>query len=123
MKWTMPDLLCDGCLGNGRAVFLPDVWHPGMRDEKIKGKRCADCSKFGCAHITGFKNDGMLRHAEVLENSRQVPTIGIMDWAKQEEERWQYPKCQWSIAWYDLACPKFGTNRSDRLFRLKTLNL
>jgi hypothetical protein len=95
MKWTMEGLLCDGCLGNGRrAVFCRTCAIRECATKKSKEKRCADRSKFGCAHITGLNNDGMLHDAEVLENSRQLRTIGIKDCMKRKEERWQYSKCR-----------------------------
>jgi hypothetical protein len=81
--------------------------------------RCADCPDFPCSRITSFNNDGMLHHAEVLENCRQLRNVGIKEWAKREEERWSCPRCRAAISWYDRACSRCGAKRSERLFPLK----
>jgi hypothetical protein len=119
-KWTIEDLLCDGCLGNGRlAAFCRTCAIRECAGNKSKEKRCDSCSEFACDRITGFNNDKMLHHAEVLSNLRQLRAMGIKDWAKSEEERWQCPKCRAAISWYDASCPKCGASRSSRLFPLK----
>jgi len=119
-KLAAEDLLCDGCLGGGRlASFCRACAIRDCAAKKASSKRCSDCSEFACSRITGFNNDGMLHHGEVLENLRQLKTMGIKNWAKHEEDRWRCPQCQAAIAWYDPACSKCGTKRSERLFPLK----
>jgi hypothetical protein len=120
MKLSQEDLLCDGCLGGGRlASFCRKCAIRESAAAKTKTRRCSECAEFACSRITGFNNDGMLHHAEVLQNLRQLRTMGIKDWAKHEEERWRCPQCRELISWYDSACPKCGAKRSDRLFPLK----
>jgi hypothetical protein len=120
MKLAPEDLLCDGCLGKGRlASFCRPCAIRECASKKSKTERCSECSDFACSRITGFNNDGMQHHSEVLENLRQLRSAGIKEWTKHEEERWRCPQCKGSIAWYDAACPKCGAKRSDRLFPLK----
>jgi hypothetical protein len=119
MKLPWEDIQCDGCLGNGRLATF-------CRKEAIRlcpaGKssvtRCSDCPDFPCSRITGFNNDGMLHHAEVLDNLRQIRQMGIREWTTREEERWSCPQCRARIAWYDKACSNCGAGRSERLFKL-----
>jgi hypothetical protein len=120
MKLAVEDLLCDGCIANGRiASFCRKC---GIRDcasKKTKSQRCSECSDFACSRITGFNNDGMLHHAEVLENLRQLRGMGIKEWTKHEAARWSCPQCKSQISWYDAECSKCRTKRSDLLFPLK----
>ena len=120
MKIAAEDLLCDGCIAGGRVASFCRVCQ--IRDcasKKAKSSRCSECSDFACSRITGFNNDGMLHHSEVLENLRQLRGMGIQEWARHEAERWSCPQCKSPIAWYDAECAKCRTKRSDRLFPLK----
>ena len=120
LKLSKEDLLCDGCLGGGRlASFCRKCAIRESATEKTKTRRCSECAEFACSRITDFNNDGMLHHAEVLENLRQLRTTGIKDWAKHEEERWLCPKCRTKISWYEPECSKCQTPRSAKLFPLK----
>ena len=120
LKMSKEDLLCDGCLGGGRlASFCRKCDMRESATAKTKTRRCSECAEFACSRITGFNNDGMLHHAEVLENLRQLREMGITKWAKHEEERWQCPKCRAKISWYESECPKCKEPRSARLFPLK----
>ena len=93
-----------------------------MRDCAAKKQdvtRCSDCQEFPCSLITNFNNDGMLHHAEVLENCRSLREMGINEWAKREAERWSCPQCRGKISWYDAACSHCGAERSGQLFALE----
>jgi len=119
-KLSPEDLLCDGCLGGGRlASFCRKC---AIRDSamvKTKTRRCSECAEFACSRITDFNNDGMLHHAEVLENLRKLSAMGIGNWTRHEEDHWRCSQCQTVISWYDAECPKCKTPRSDKLFPLK----
>jgi hypothetical protein len=115
------DFQCDGCLGNGKLISF--CAKCAIRS-CAKGKtiaHCSECSEFPCPRITDFNNNygKLLHHSEVLANLRQLREMGIKNWAKYEEERWRCPQCQNRLGWYDRACSKCGTKRSDRLFSLK----
>ena len=119
IKLSREDMLCDGCLSGGRlASFCRNCATRECATDKTKTRRCSECAEFPCSQITGFNNSGMLHHAEVLENLRQLRTIGIKKWAKHEEDRWRCPKCQTTIAWYDPECLKCRTPRLDKMFPL-----
>jgi len=115
-----PSMQCDGCLGGGRApAHISKCEIRACAANKTKTGRCSECAEFPCSRITDFNNDGMQHHGEVLENLRQLRTMGIKDWTKHEEDRWACPKCQAKLSWYDAECPKCKTPRSDKLFPLK----
>ena len=120
MQMKLEDLLCDGCIGGGRvASFCRKCAMRSCAEAKPNVTRCSDCSDFPCSKITGFNNDGMQHHSEVLENLRHIREMGISRWTKYEEDRWRCPQCRAKLSWYDKACMKCGTKRSDRLFLLK----
>jgi len=119
-QFKQEDLLCDGCIGNGRvASFCRKCAIRACAESKTNVKRCSDCPDFPCARITNFNNDGMVHHSEVLSNLRRLRAMGIKEWTKYEEDRWHCPQCRASLSWYEEACLKCGTKRSDRLFPLK----
>ena len=111
---------CDGCLGGGRVLsHVPKCAIRECAATKSKTRRCSECAEFPCDRITGFNNDGMVHHAEVLDNLHQIRSMGISEWTKREAERWSCPKCQTRLAWYEAECLKCKTPRSDKLFPLK----
>jgi hypothetical protein len=119
MKLKLEDLLCDGCIGGDRvASFCRSCEMRACPNDKKDVVRCSDCSEFPCSRITSFNNDGMWHHAEVLNNLEQIRKMGIKEWAKYDEERWQCPKCRMPMAWYDSECSHCGEKRSERLFPL-----
>ena len=123
MKLKLEDVLCDGCIGNGRvASFCLNCAIRKCPNDKQNITLCSDCPDFPCSRITDFNNDGMPHHGEVLENLRQIRNMGIKKWAKHEEERWQCPQCQQPMSWYDSKCSNCETPRSERLFSLTPFN-
>ena len=119
-KMAAADLQCDGCIAGGRvASFCRTCAMRACAENTKKVARCADCPDFPCAKVTSFNNDGMLHHAEVLENGRKLKEVGIREWAKREEARWRCPQCSANISWYDQTCSKCGAGRSNQLFPLK----
>ena len=122
MRFSLANMQCDGCLGGGRMLsHVPKCEIRECAATKSKTRRCSGCEEFPCNRITGLSTDGMLHRAEALNNSRQVRSEGIKDWAKREAERWSCSKCQAKIAWYDPECPKCKAPRSDKLFQLKQI--
>lgn len=124
MKLKMEDILCDGCIGDGRvASFCRNCAMRACPNNKQGVTRCSDCQDFPCARIIDFNNDGMPHHGEVLNNLRQIKKMGIQKWAKYEEERWQCPQCKSTMTWYDSMCSKCGAPRSEQLFALREFGL
>jgi len=118
---TTEDLQCDGCLGNNRmSSFCRSCDIRLCPADKPDVTRCSDCPDFPCSRITNFNNDGMLHHAEVLGNIRQIRELGIQEWAKYDAARWRCPQCIEPISWYDSKCSACGAARSERLFPLST---
>jgi len=116
----LASMQCDGCLGGGRVLaHIPKCAIKECAATKTKTQRCSECAEFPCSRITDFNNDGITHHSEVLDNLRQLRTMGIKDWAKHEETRWRCSTCQTMLSWYDAECPKCKAPRSDRLFPLK----
>lgn len=120
MQLKLEDVQCDGCIGGGRvAAFCRRCAMRSCAEGKTNVTRCSDCPEFPCSKITGFNNDGMTHHAEVLENLRQIKEMGIIKWTQNEQDRWRCPQCRGRLSWYDKACTKCGTKRSEKLFQLK----
>jgi hypothetical protein len=120
IQLKLEDVLCDGCIGGGRvAAFCQKCALRSCAAGKSNVTRCSDCPDFPCSKITNFNNDGMTHHSEVLENLRRLREMGISKWTQYEQDRWRCPQCKENLSWYDKACPKCGTRRSDKLFPLK----
>ena len=120
IQMKLEDVLCDGCIGGGRvAAFCQKCAMRSCAAAKTNVTRCSDCPEFPCSKITGFNNDGMTHHAEVLENLGHIREMGIAKWTQNEQARWRCPQCKEKLSWYDKACQKCGTKRSERLFPLK----
>ena len=115
------DFQCEGCLGKGKLISFCAKCDIRSCAESKKIAHCSECSEFPCTRISNFNNNHgkLLHHSEVLANLRNLRELGIKDWAKSEEERWRCPQCGNRIGWYDKACSKCGTKRSDRLFPLE----
>ena len=114
-----PSMQCDGCLGGGRlAAHAERCEIKECAVVKSKTRRCSECPEFPCSIITDFNNDGVPHHGEVLENLRQLQTMGITEWTKHEIDRWSCSKCSTMLSWYDAECPSCKGPRSDKLFRL-----
>ena len=118
-KFTVDDVLCDGCLVNGRL----DLWCKNCQIrvcEKLGSEkvRCSDCDEFPCIKITDFRDDGMNHHSEIVGNLEQLQKLGIESWAKYEETRWACSECKTILSWYDPVCPGCGEPRSKLLFYL-----
>lgn len=119
-KLKMKDLLCDGCLGDGRvASFCRTCAIRACPSDKEGVTLCSDCQDFPCSRITDFNNDGMPHHGEVLENLRQCRKMGIKKWAEYDKERWQCTECKSPMSWYDGKCSSCSESRSERLFTLR----
>jgi hypothetical protein len=120
MKMSWEDIQCDGCIAGGRvASFCRKCAMRECAEKKTDVTWCSDCKESPCSRVTSFNNDGMLHHAEVLENLRHMKEVGVKEWAKSEEERWRCPQCRGTITWYDATCSHCGAKRSERLFPLK----
>lgn len=118
-KFTVEDVVCDGCLTNGRL----DLWCRNCKlrvCEKLQsGKvRCSDCDEFACISLTDFRDDGMKHHSEITDNLEHLKSMGIEAWAEYEEKRWTCPTCGRMLSWYDTACRNCNTPRSKHLFSL-----
>ena len=118
-RFTVDDILCDGCLANGRL----DLWCRNCqirRCEKLQsGKlRCSDCDELPCTQLTNFRDDDMNHHSEITDNLEQLKKTGIEAWAEYEERRWTCPECKTILSWYDSKCRRCGAPRSKLLFEL-----
>lgn len=113
---NVDEIKCDGCRAGGRLTpFCQRCEIRVCPQQKTGVTTCADCPDFPCSRITGFNNDGMRHHAEVLENLRRMHEMGIEAWVKAEEERWRCPQCHAPVDWYARTCFKCGATQPYRL--------
>jgi hypothetical protein len=68
---------------------------------------CGLCSDFPCDKITEFNNDGVLHHAEVIENLTMLRDSGEEQWLSVQEQKWRCP-CGAKLSWYTKKCLKCG---------------
>jgi|Deesub1362B_J571_1020462.scaffolds.fasta_scaffold00162_36 hypothetical protein len=93
---------CDGCLSVNYRVYLP----PDSRDcefrrcAKEKGVTwCFECSEFPCKKLEDFSRDGRAHHTAVIDNLREMKNLGVDEWLKIQEKRWQCPNCGKKLHW------------------------
>ena len=122
---TIPDpgwmdgILCDGCLSGGQiALHCQRCAMKVCAANKQDVTRCSDCKELPCYRIMNMINTGLLHRAEYLPNLEKIREMGVQEWAKYEEERWQCPRCGLPMSWYDTECIGCGEPRSGQLFPL-----
>lgn len=117
-RW-MDGLLCDGCLSGGQLAFHCQRCAIRLCAEaKENVTRCSDCNELPCGRVIAMVNTGLLHRGEYLPNLRKMREIGVQEWIKYEEERWNCPQCGLPMSWYDAACAGCGAPRSEKLFPL-----
>lgn len=109
LKVPPEEIVCDGCLSQGRLM-------PHCQECKIKQcaadkpgvERCSDCSEFPCSLITSFSDDGVPHHGAVLKNIRRQQELGVYEWLQEEYERVRCQYCGVSLDWYAQTCHRCG---------------
>jgi hypothetical protein len=119
-KFTLEDIKCDGCLAGGKLT--PWCQQCNIRScakSKSDDAICSpDCTDFPCKTLTGFANDGMRHHLEVIDNLQRLHKAGLKKHAEQEEKRWLCPGCKAPVSWYNQTCSKCGEPRSKKLYKV-----
>ena len=122
---TIPDagwmdgILCDGCLSEGQIAFhCQSCSMKVCAANKQDVTRCSDCKELPCYRIANMINTGLLHRAEYLPNLKKICEMGVQEWIKYEQERWNCPRCGLPMSWYDAECPRCGEPRSEQLFPL-----
>jgi hypothetical protein len=116
----MDGLLCDGCLsGRMLAGHCQSCKIRLCAANKQNDSRCSDCKDLPCHHITSLIMMGdYLHRKEYLPNLERIREMGVLEWVKNEEERWRCLQCGLPMSWYDPKCAGCGEPRSERLFPL-----
>jgi hypothetical protein len=104
----MEGFTCQGCRSD--ALYI----HSGCAQCEIRA--CADergvlhcglCSKFPCARIKNFQNDGHIHHLDVLDNLVSLKEKGPDRWLAEQEQQWTC-ECGVSFSWYETTCHNCG---------------
>lgn len=95
-------IACDGCLSPSYRLYLP----PDSRDcnfrrcaKKHKVTWCFECTEFPCKMINDFSRDGRAHHTAVIENLKEMKSLGVDKWLKIQEKRWLCPHCGKKLHW------------------------
>ena len=96
---NMPLQSCPGCKSDNECG---DCQIKSCAESK-ELEHCGLCKEFPCEIIINFNNDGIPHHGESLENLKQLKSIGIEQWVKQQDEKWTC-NCGEKLSWYFKKC-------------------
>jgi len=95
-------VVCDGCLSTNYRLYLP----PESRDcdfrKCVKERKvtwCFECAEFPCGRLDSFSRDGRAHHTAVIDNLKEMKSLGVEEWLKVQEKRWQCPSCGKRLHW------------------------
>ncbi len=115
-KIEMKNVVCEGCQGEIKAFHCRNCLIRSCAIEK-GFTLCSECETFPCERITGFNNDGMAHHSEVLENIRRQKEIGVDAWIKEQDKRWRCPQCGRNMDWYSSQCSGCGKTLPGKILK------
>jgi hypothetical protein len=95
-------IACDGCLSHNYRLYLP----PDSSDCEFRkcAKEhnvtwCFECNEFPCKKLRDFARDGRAHHTAVIDNLKEMKSLGVEEWLKVQEKRWRCPNCGKKLHW------------------------
>jgi len=99
---SVEKIACDGCLSPNYRLYLPlesrDCDFRKCAQEK-KVTWCFECADFPCKRLNDFSRDGKAHHTAVIDNLKEMKILGVDEWLKIQEKRWQCPNCSKKLHW------------------------
>jgi hypothetical protein len=95
-------LVCDGCLSSNSRQFVPSESRDCafMKCAREKGVTwCFECVEFPCKRLEDFIHDGRAHHTAVIDNLKEMKSLGVDTWLMVQEKRWQCPDCGRKLHW------------------------
>lgn len=87
---TPEEVACGGCLSSKVSGECRKCGH-GFREYAAEHgvTHCFECSEFPCPRLTTFMHahivDGISHHGMVIENLRNMRSMGILAWVKEKD--------------------------------------
>jgi len=96
------EIVCDGCLSSNYRLFVAAESRDCAFKKCTAQKKvtwCFECDQFPCKTLNEFSRDGRAHHTAVIDNSTEMKSLGIDEWLKVQERRWQCPHCEKKLHW------------------------
>jgi len=101
-KVPVERITCDGCLSSNYRLYL------SHESRDCEFRRCAkehkviwcfECAEFPCKRLNDFSRDGKAHHTAVIDNLKEMKSLGVDEWLKVQEKRWLCPYCGQKLHW------------------------
>ncbi len=107
---------CFGCRSCDKTQKRISKWHCKIRQccfDRNKIDFCCQCNDFPCKILIRLQKShlGDRRYEyrrEIIDNLLRIKKIGKEKWLKEQERKWDCPKCGGTIIFYLYECLKCG---------------
>jgi hypothetical protein len=106
------DVECHGCKSDQTAKHCRTCKLKACARERGVAF-CSECSDYPCPQLEAFKLDGYPPHLVGVCNLAVIRQEGVEAWLREQEKRWQCPRCQKRFEYYQAACPQCGQELRD----------
>jgi hypothetical protein len=106
------DLVCHGCKSEVTASFCRDCTFRSCAQSKGI-EYCFECGEFPCTTLIDFRDDKSVHHSAVLRNSEAMRQQGVVQWLRDQKERWLCSACGTAFWWYAKVCKTCGASLRD----------
>ena len=109
---------CEGCSTEDINQKRKSKWGCKIRNccYKIKNTDfCSNCDEFPCKELgrklyNSHPGDPRFQYRhEIIENFEKLSKLGIKNYLKHQEKKWECPACNGRIHWYHYQCSQCNT--------------
>jgi hypothetical protein len=110
--YTREKNVCPGCRGDD-TLKMKSCLNCKIKncDNLVKGQfeYCFDCDEFPCARLSHLDKRYRTRYGlSVLDNLMSIQEFGIIDFVKNENEKWACPECGTMLCMHKPECLSCG---------------
>lgn len=114
---------CFGCASDDKQQKRKSKWSCKIRTCAYSAHNidfCFECEEFPCKELgrklyKSHPDDPRFQYRhEVIQNLEKLSNLGVENYLKYQNEKWQCPSCKGKIHWFDYRCSQcnqdFSTN-------------
>jgi len=107
---------CYGCSSDNRTQKRTSKWGCKIRRccvDEHKLDSCNQCSEFPCTLIIRLQKSHLgekkFRYREeIVDNLKRIEEIGKINWLKEQQRKYNCPKCGETVIFYSYECINCG---------------